>query len=884
MAMNVFQEIRHWAASRPLWQQDAIRRIIQHGKLSQDDVSDLYGLLKSEHQLGEDGLPTPQAVPLSGEETPGPGPRGQAVVLTSMHGLQNVNALASGQTLHFAHDGMSVFYGQNAAGKSGYSRVLKRACRAREIKEEILPDVFAESGTNDAAVASFDLLVDGSRTPMHWTSGDASPQALSSIAVFDSKCARLYVDDENSVVFVPYGLDVLPELVSLCGVLRAEIDRDMASCKAALAPLMALDRRTAVGKLVGGLEKTVSIHDLEQIRPLSESEVAEYKRLKTGLIELRASDPTVKATSLVKQAERLKHLLGVIDTLHSAVSRRQIALLRRLSNEAETARAAAELASGRAFEKEPVKGTGSDAWKSMYEAARDYSLQVAYPDKAFPFVGDLSRCVLCQQVLSDEAGGRLTRFEAFVTQRTAKRAEQSALACEDAVGQLESIDFAPHETNPGLLGDLEELDEQLLSGVTAHLTALEDRAAAIVEAASRGTWDRIPLPLPSTGPALVALETRLRESADKLRSSSRPDEIAKLESTVAELAGRVELDKHRRTVSRYLRLGECRAQANPKAISERQGQLMAQAVSEELRAALTAELTTLGMTHIQFDLRKKTKDGVTYHQLELPGAANSRANLSQVLSEGEQCVVGIASFLAEVAINPTMCGVVFDDPVCSLDQDWRMKIAERLVAEATKRQVVIFTHDIVFLLALNDEAAASQVPLHVQTIARHVDCIGVCDSEVPWDAGNVKSRLGILKNLATTWNSAEREGRNDDSAGIEREFYDKLRAAWEQAVEELVFRSVVQRFRKSVQTQQLRYVTLDNSDYLTITRAMLKCSDRSDAHDTGPGRRLAPVTYSDLGNDIKVLETFRGDLMKRQEAVEAERKALVAPPKAVVDD
>ena len=881
--MNVFEEIRQWAATRRAWQQDAVRRIVQHGALTQVDLDQVYRLLKSEHQVADES-PVAPAMPLKPEDTPGPASEPETVVLTKMHDLRNVNALAPDQALLFAHQGLSVFYGQNAAGKSGYSRVLKRACRAREVKETVLPDVFAESQAADPATASFELLVNGIESSERWVSGEEPPDPLRSIAVFDSKCARLYVDDENGVVFVPYGLDVLPELATLCGKLKTEIDRDVAACLTALAPLTDADGNTAVGRLVANLDGGATVQEVERIGALDEAETEELGRLRTQLGQLKASDPAAKATSLTNQAERLGHLRALVRSLHDAVSRQQINVLKQLSTDAVTASVAATLASQEAFRDEEVRGTGSEAWKRLFKAARDFSLADAYPDEPFPFVADASRCVLCQQLLADEAKERLQRFGRFVNEATAKEAEESATALKAAVDRLAGFDFSPQEANPSLLGELKELDGQLCARVKAHLVVLQKRSEAILKATEDGIWNDIPLPLPSTASAILAAEVALREEASRLIADSRPEETARIESVVAELAGREELEKHRPMVLRYLRLRECRDQTNPRAISERQGKLMEQAVTEELRGALTSELVTLGLTHLHFDLRKKIREGVTYHQLELSGAANSPANLSQVLSEGEQCVVAIASFLAEVAVHPTMSGLVFDDPVCSLDQDWRMRIAERLAAEARNRQVVIFTHDVVFLLALNDEATLKRIPLHIQTIFRRGDSIGVCESELPWAAGSVRSRLGVLKNLATDWNRAEKEGRLDACAKIEEEFYSKLRAAWEQAVEELVFKSVIQRFRKSVQPQQLRYVTFDRDDYLAVTRAMAKCSDRTDAHDTGPGRELGSVTHAEMVADIGALETFRTELTKKQEAVEAERKTLTAPPTAMVDD
>ncbi len=52
------------------------------------------------------------------------------------------------------------------------------------------------------------------------------------------------------------------------------------------------------------------------------------------------------------------------------------------------------------------------------------------------------------------------------------------------------------------------------------------------------------------------------------------------------------------------------------------------------------------------------------------------------------------------------CGIVFDDPVSSLDHWRRRNVAQRLTKEAKTRQVVVFTHDTSFLGQLCNEIDA----------------------------------------------------------------------------------------------------------------------------------------------------------------------------------
>jgi len=46
--------------------------------------------------------------------------------LRAIHGAENVNALKAGERLTFDKTGLTVVYGDNGSGKSGYARILNK--------------------------------------------------------------------------------------------------------------------------------------------------------------------------------------------------------------------------------------------------------------------------------------------------------------------------------------------------------------------------------------------------------------------------------------------------------------------------------------------------------------------------------------------------------------------------------------------------------------------------------------------------------------------------------------------------------------------------------------------------------------------------------------
>ncbi len=132
-------------------------RLLAKQTLTIEDQDDLFALLKVAH-----GIPDPKGrkpKPLTADQIPAPEKVTTHVALLAMKNMRHVNAIAENRRLPFSATGMTVIYGDNGSGKSGYSRVLKRACRARDQMEAIHPNANLPVGTAGSAEATFEIAV-----------------------------------------------------------------------------------------------------------------------------------------------------------------------------------------------------------------------------------------------------------------------------------------------------------------------------------------------------------------------------------------------------------------------------------------------------------------------------------------------------------------------------------------------------------------------------------------------------------------------------------------------------------------------------------------------------------------------------------------------------
>ena len=235
------------------------------------------------------------------------------------------------------------------------------------------------------------------------------------------------------------------------------------------------------------------------------------------------------------------------------------------------------------------------------------------------------------------------------------------------------------------------------------------------------------------------------------------------------------------------------------------------------------------------------------------------------MSEGEQRCLSIAAFFAELSTADDLSGIVFDDPVSSLDYQWRQGVARRLVLEANTRQVIVFTHDVVFLLLLKqfaEELGVDQFDQHVRFLSKGA---GVCAEELPWVALPVKKKIGYLK---SGWQAADKLSRDGHQDAYEKDakyLYGLLREAWERALEEVLLGGVVERYRPSVQTQQVSQIAdITPEDCKTVEAAMTKCSKWLPGHDQAAAARAPVPGPAELKADIEALENWVTAIRKRR--------------------
>lgn len=869
--MTILQEIMKWSQVLPAWQQDAIARLYVRPVLSDQDFDDLYAILKSAHGIHDPKGRTPTK--LAAEQVAAPQAHDRLVQLTAIKNLRNVNALAEGQRLPINQTGLSVIYGENGSGKSGYSRVFKKACRARDQREHIHPNAHRVPSTAGIPQAEFEIVVDGNHMDVEWTSGKEAPEQLSSIAIFDSHCARAYVDNQGDFAYVPYGLDILEGLVGVCAKLKAMVTKEQTNNKPNVDLFAALSKtQTQVGKLLTTLSFKTKPEDVETLTKWTEADQVRIETINKALAE---TDPKQKAQVLKLRATRFANLSTRIGTAIEFVDDAKVANLKTLIEKSSIAKQAAILA-GQKFKETPglLPGTGGEVWKALFDAARAYSVE-SHPGKTFPHLGPESSCPLCQKPLEDDGVARFEAFEEFYQQAAEKADKAARKLAVDAYRVIESAQLDLQIDEP-LAVELVGVNQKLVDDCASLQKSLMDRRLSIIEASKPGSnWNAITALPEYSREALESAKTQLLTEAKVLEDSMDENAKAALIIEKTELDARLRLvdlkDAVFAAVANFIlidKLKACSDATAAAAISRKSTELSKTMATQEVADALNNELEKLNVHELKVMMKPESPGGKTRFKLVLEIQGNAAAK--DILSEGEQRAIAIASFLAEVNLGKGRGGIVFDDPVSSLDHRRRWHVAKRLAEEAKLRQVIVLTHDIYFLCILQQEANTSGLDLTPQCIRKTSVGFGVQTDRLPFDTMGTSKRVGSLRQMHVAAAKAHKEGDEDEAKRLTRNTYHHLRLAWERGVEEVLLDSTIIRFDEGVSTKRLSCVVVEDSDYATIEAGMTRSSKFE--HDAASNAHLPTPHPDELLADIETLETWRKLVEARKAGIRDRRK------------
>lgn len=731
--MTIESDIIAWGLERPGWQQDVLVALANGEEYGQESVANVV----DEILAGSNTLPSQEAKSIHVKSSVV-----EQIDLAAVADLRGVNALVDGQRLGIATKGLTVVYGDNGSGKSGYARMIKAMVNARH-RSEILPNVFHDTPDEPSGVLHYRVAGKDQQLPFPST----APPELLKMSFYDRHCGDEYLTKESTISYRPSALTLLDGLIRVCDEARIEI---AARIKTNEAKTLALDlpATSTAGAFLATLTSATTETQVDNATALGGGTNERLANVIQEEARLAATNPQKEKARLTTLANQVETLGGDLTRLLDALDTERTAARKKLRSMAATARAAASVAAAASFDDKPLEGVGSDTWRVLWDAARNYSITEAYHAHHFPVTDDSAVCVLCQQPLDENAKTRLRRFDQYMTDTTeidAVTAEQKLAA---TLNELRVLEFATPARTAALTA-LDAHNAQLGAAAASVLAKLEDRRDAVMqyltsEEARLSSLSTVDIPV-----KLTALAAELQERATSTDVTQFQAAAAALKKEKAEIQAHVRLSESAEKITTEIQrlrelkaLKAARTAADTNSITQKASSLTREYATDRILDRFTRETDRLRLQKVTLQDLGGRK-GQLNQKPGLLGAAKSVAARS-VLSEGEQTALGLAGFFTEAVFDPSKSAVIFDDPVTSLDHVRRDKVAERLAQLAQDRQVVVFTHDVAFTGDLAAAAEGEGVTLTERAVERRGTDPGICIDSFPWKAKDFGSRVNHL--------------------------------------------------------------------------------------------------------------------------------------------
>ena len=771
-----------WANDQDGWSRTIASDVLKSGvQPSNLDIDRYLKILLSEKKLSEEAF---EIVPKI-EEKQIAGNALEAVRLDSLSVGDGINALKAGAQIDFA-PGVTVIFGENGSGKSGFVRVLKRAAGVRTA-EDILHNVRGDKRPTPSG--TFTVTIGTVPHTIPWKN-EFGITPLNRVSIFDARGARLHVEDDLTYVYTPGELTLFPLVQGAVERVRTAFDATIiARTPGPNTILASFDRSCSIYPMIETLGSATDLDEIRKYAVLAEDIDATIESL---TVEIDA----LKSSNIQNELKRSRDRLAVVKSVKSAIETAKAFDIATFSSHVQARNQASQRsdqAGSKSFDAVGIPGVLGREWRQFIQAGEEYlkkNMAGAYPVADDP-------CAYCRQPLTASAVELVRKYRDFSN-------NEIRAALDAAEGQLR--DYAA----PILDLKVDLLQQQLAAEANGGPDVLNQVSAVVeqirklnlaVAARSVMDWQEKSSSLAAAETVVAGEEARLTELIAGIQASvdQRQAALKAKQIELTELQGKKTtkalLPQIEKRVSDAKWVGRATIVKNNLTNVLRTLTDAAKDASEEL-------LNKDFGKRFEDECKRLRAPNVTLNFPGRQGQVMRRKLLasykpSQVLSEGEQKALALADFLAEVTSVPSPSPVVFDDPITSMDYRRIHEVCDRVIALAADHQIIVFTHNIWFAAELLGKADKKNWKYY--DIRQEGSDAGVVTAASHPRVDTIAQVSGRVNKMIE---GAEKQ-QGEIRAALVEKGYEELRGLCEIVVEHEMFKGVVQRYAPNVMLTKL---------------------------------------------------------------------------------
>ena len=713
-------------------------------------------------------------------------PTSKQIELETLSDITGVNRLAKNQMITFSKN-LTVIFGENGTGKTGYGRILKSLGFSYDINNKVLSNIYA---TTQPKAAKITFKANGVDNTFNWDGANRNSE-LENISVFNNNCVQISLSDRQLIVS-PIGFHLFNLVTSELNELTKLLSAKIAQHPTLLTWADSLNVGTPQQVFISSLSATSTEQKLVELSTFTTTQEQELKDKELELSNLNKTLLQTEIQNLNSSVTELGNIIGKIQTAQTHLTATNWQTLINLNLEIAALENKTQTGIKEIAETNGIEFYKTTEFQFFIKAAENYIKIIGKPD--YPNVEDT--CVYCLQPLESSAKDLLTSYRTLLNDKTQENLlllSQQKTNLLNQVSQIET-NLVFHQSTFGIDTDQKIIQPPEIIEYNKNFGELKTTfTSSEVLDGSTFTFDYskyIKFLTDKKGEVSSILTQKQGLLANIATKESE------LNKKIAELKDKkfisAKVDEIKNAIANHKAVAILNSKAgsfNTYSISRKTSDAREHLVQLNFNKLFRDELQAFRKGHIKIDLSFGTDRGNS----KISHKINAHI-LTDILSEGEQKAIALSEFLTELQLDNIKAPVIFDDPVNSLDHNIIDDVARRLLKLSKERQVIIFTHSV---LLFNSLLYFSKQTSFKALIAKFYNCKNDCDetgiiTEAEEEINKVTS---FISKINTLINNTSKDRPEEE---IAEDGYGYLRSAIELCVEHEIFQGTVKRYQKNV--------------------------------------------------------------------------------------
>ncbi len=776
--------------------------------------------------------------------------------LTELDNVEGVNALINNQVIKF-NKNITIVYGENGSGKSGYVRLLKKAFYSKS-EEAILSNIYDKNAGKNTC-ANFNFHSGGSDISLGFPE-DSDNAIFDQYSIFDGKSVLRHLDERNNFEFRPAALGLFYDLIASLNRLQSKHQAVVNGKNTINNYNEILVGESVIKELVTNLSFSSNFENLKKHTPYTDHDITRKLEKQKEYDELKLS--------LGSKDKKLKELLGIKQQLLSA--KKNLTNINSWFTTAHLEVVCSEISDCNAkqliaindsvenFKTEKINSVGSEEWKEFLVAANKLALAQKDNGQDYPEIGD--NCLLCHQPILKEQQQLISSYWGFIKSVAEKEANESQLTLNKKRIDFEKLPFEQFQEGNVLTVWLLENHPKILILFNEGLKKQQALSAQIISQIDAKATFMLPEIQIDLTPFDV-VDNAINGQIKILQDGNENTVLNSLQNEITYLSHKEKLHQHYDNIVNLYnnmvwsnKAGKVNWQGIKTKVTTTEKGLSKTYFNKQYVDNFNDECNRL-RGNFGIDINARSSGAVSNRQLLIKGKTPST-----ILSEGEQKVIALADFFSEADVSSINKGIILDDPVNSLDDARKSRIAKRLIEKALEKQVVVFTHDLVFLSMLTASCIETSVTYDCHWIEkRDINAGYVWLNNSPSYEKEYRNSVIPIKHYSTA--------KKADTEPAQREYeikaaFTALRTCYEVLVINDLFKNVVKRFDERVSVDSLSSVYFDKELVNELLDSFGQCCRYMEGHTHSDKYAYKKPDIDDINKEIQRYEALRGKIKK----------------------